>query len=415
MRLGLALLVALLALPALAVKRRGGARRDTPVLEVLPGGPAPTLWGAGHLSGGRGETVTTTRATVSTCSTSGTGSPTVTDLASGAPCVEPKGLLVWGARTNLVLRSEEFDNASWQKNSGGGTPPGAPTVTADSSDLVAPDGSQTAEKIVFPAVSGAGNYSLVAQTWTATAAAHSWGVWLRTLTGTATVYVFATPDGSTYHRTACSVTTTWSRCLVENKTLTALNWNPSIGVDLRDAGQSAQSAQTVYAWGYQINTGAVAAPYCPTTSAAATCNADQVRPGSIATGSTPSMALTFTPYVLANNQYVLNPLNSSADRWQIFLNASLQPACSCTSCSVTETFTSALVAGTRYRISCSFDGAALRLCVNDVCESTAATATFPATFSAAGFGHYAGTTPGSDFVNGHISDICFGNTPGACR
>jgi hypothetical protein len=52
--------------------------------------------------------------------------------------LEPLGLLVEPAVTNLLLRSEEFDNASWIKS-------GA-TVTADAID--APDGNTTADLIV---------------------------------------------------------------------------------------------------------------------------------------------------------------------------------------------------------------------------------------------------------------------------
>ena len=50
----------------------------------------------------------------------------------------PKGLLIEGSRTNLLLRSQEFDNAAWTKN-------GA-TVSANS--ISAPDGSSSGDKIV---------------------------------------------------------------------------------------------------------------------------------------------------------------------------------------------------------------------------------------------------------------------------
>ena len=56
-----------------------------------------------------------------------------------------RGLLIEEARTNLVLRSEEFDNAYWLKSNGGTG--SAPVVTAN--DAVAPDGTIAADKIVF--------------------------------------------------------------------------------------------------------------------------------------------------------------------------------------------------------------------------------------------------------------------------
>lgn len=51
---------------------------------------------------------------------------------------ESLGLLVEESRTNLLLRSEEFDNASWTKN--------ASTITANT--IVAPDGTLTGDKLV---------------------------------------------------------------------------------------------------------------------------------------------------------------------------------------------------------------------------------------------------------------------------
>jgi hypothetical protein len=57
---------------------------------------------------------------------------------------ESLGLLIEEQRTNLLLRSEEFDNASWNKAS--------TTVTANA--IVAPDGTLTADKLVENTASG---------------------------------------------------------------------------------------------------------------------------------------------------------------------------------------------------------------------------------------------------------------------
>jgi hypothetical protein len=54
------------------------------------------------------------------------------------PRYEEKGLLIEGARTNSLLRSEEFDNASWSKSNC--------TITANQSK--APDGSQSMDKLI---------------------------------------------------------------------------------------------------------------------------------------------------------------------------------------------------------------------------------------------------------------------------
>jgi len=56
-----------------------------------------------------------------------------------------KGLLVEPQRTNLVTYSEEFDDAVWSKTQSGNA--FSPVVTAN--DAIAPDGTLTADKVVF--------------------------------------------------------------------------------------------------------------------------------------------------------------------------------------------------------------------------------------------------------------------------
>jgi hypothetical protein len=68
----------------------------------------------------------------------------------------PRGLLIEEQRTNLVLRSEEFDNASWVKSSS--------TVTANAT--TSPDGTVDAEKLIPSAASIDGR---VVQTFTGSA------------------------------------------------------------------------------------------------------------------------------------------------------------------------------------------------------------------------------------------------------
>ena len=52
------------------------------------------------------------------------------------------GIVPLGGRRNLLVRSEEFDNAVWANSS-----PDVPTVAANTADTVAPDGSNTSDKI----------------------------------------------------------------------------------------------------------------------------------------------------------------------------------------------------------------------------------------------------------------------------
>jgi len=58
----------------------------------------------------------------------------------------PKGFLGEEARTNLLTRSSEFENAAWSKSS--------VTITANTTDSSAPDGSSTADKLIATAQTG---------------------------------------------------------------------------------------------------------------------------------------------------------------------------------------------------------------------------------------------------------------------
>src|SRR4029078_473552 len=65
-----------------------------------------------------------------------------------------KGLLLEDASTNVMLNSGDAGNASWVKSNNVAV---APVVT--SNQAIAPDGTTTAARVVFPAVSAASTWS----------------------------------------------------------------------------------------------------------------------------------------------------------------------------------------------------------------------------------------------------------------
>jgi hypothetical protein len=193
----------------------------------------------------------------------GTLDPRITFTRAAGPATyfDASGVLRMAA-VNLLLQSGDLSNAAWIKF---GNIAAAPTVTGN--QVVAPDGTTTAARAVFPAVS-AGAGSLLAQAPTVTSAAYTFSVWLRGSVGGERLYLFTTADTSVYYRTAVTLTTAWQRFTLTTATLTAAAWNFEIGTDLRDAGQSATPAQTIFAWGAQLEVGSAASPYIPTASAA---------------------------------------------------------------------------------------------------------------------------------------------------
>lgn len=125
---------------------------------------------------------------------------------------------------NVLLYTQEFDNAAWVKSS----------VTPTANSVDAPDGTMTADTLT---ATGANGTTL--QTYTAISAPYVYSVWLRRLTGTGNVQI--TVDGTTYVTVA--VTTTWTRF---NTILMALAGSRTAGVRIVTSGDA------VYAWGAQL-------------------------------------------------------------------------------------------------------------------------------------------------------------------
>jgi hypothetical protein len=114
-----------------------------------------------------------------------TSAGVLTAFASGELRRTDKGVLIEGARTNLCLQSQTFDNASWTKNRA--------SVSADA--IAAPDGTTTADKLVEDAT--AANSHRLFQNITTTAIA---------MTGS--VFAKAAERSRIYIRTDRSDTTT---------------------------------------------------------------------------------------------------------------------------------------------------------------------------------------------------------------
>lgn len=198
-----------------------------------------------------------------------------------------QGYLGEGSRTNLLLRSEALDNASWTKTSS--------SISADA--VAAPDGATTADTITVSGASGNANQAITITAGNGITASaffkqktsaygrlrisdgtNSVAAWFNIATGTVGT---ASVGGSTCAYSTHGIEDVgggWYRCYVTVTTATNTAYTVYVSCAAADNTEPA-AADDVYAWGLQAEspgTTASMTAYIPTTSATVTRSADML-------------------------------------------------------------------------------------------------------------------------------------------
>ena len=204
-------------------------------------------------------------------------------FASGELRRTDKGVLIEGARTNLLTRSQDIDNAGWLKT----------RATVSANGATAPDGTLTADKLVednTAANTHVARYNVGALT----AAQHVFSIYAKASgrnfirlqwNGTTSQSAYFNLAAGTIVSTGGSATSGiaalgngWYRCwIVSTLTGTSSGYEVFLSADGTTTTYDGDNSSGAFLWGVQAEQAAFPSSYIPTTTASATRAADVLK------------------------------------------------------------------------------------------------------------------------------------------
>jgi hypothetical protein len=314
---------------------------------------------------------------------------------------ESEGWLGEGAVTNLLLRSEEFDNASWASVN--------VTVTPDA--IVAPDGASTADLVTSTA---SGNHRIQQSATTVAATEYTMSVFMKP--GNNTDAVIQVTNSALALITTVTFDLLLGIIVSGIGTITPLinGWFklsvPFTAADatsfaLLRAGSNVNGTDNAshHLWGAQIEQLSFASSYIKTSSAtvAKTLEDLDVSSGNIpspADGYTVSMEIDVLGLDPSKTQTVFSVDGETSRSIEVNTTTGLIEA---THGAVTSVSTTAVVAGTKMKIAFVVDGTNQTLYINGVQEDQDAKGSVTGTATAISIGNAAGL----DQLFGHEKDF----------
>lgn len=205
-------------------------------------------------------------------------------------------ILLEPQRTNIALRSEEFDNASWVKNQS--------SVTQNTT--ISPDGTSNADTLTANGVSS--NYRINQNISLTTLTTYTFSIYAKKNTndfiqwfGNSTILgsnFWANFDlntgvvstiGTSTTATITSVGNGWYRCTMTGTTIatgSSLTCSIQLVTSASAArGQTNSLTTSVFLWGAQVEVGNYASSYIPTTATTVTRNVDVITRNNVFTNN----------------------------------------------------------------------------------------------------------------------------------
>lgn len=154
------------------------------------------------------------------------------------------------AEENLLIYSQEFDNAAWSKGA---------NVTVTANGATAPDGTTTAD--VFSTSDGVdGSVNRISSGNAGSTGDHTFSIWMRSSTTQSVIMRGLQSNGGTLvGSTVASVTSTWTRFTYTFNVTTA---SPRVSI-----GPNGAALSNIEIWGAQLEQRSAVTAYTPTTTA----------------------------------------------------------------------------------------------------------------------------------------------------